>query len=272
MRVVPVRIEKLIYTFRPADLGPELDAYRRVLQILDNQTPTRHFRDGLPVSADWLDAVGLAEIEEYIRAHRERAAIDYCALLNFLCFDQAYFFRNFFKCLVGVRCLAAAINLSGSERHIIDIGCGAGTFALAAYLLWNRWDEYILVDKELAQLCYAKKLFEAVEVKNVKFLHADGLSLISRRGFRIASYWLCGNKNALINATDEMLHGLLRDGCGIIDYAENVDAFMSRVQAIVGPNRIRRIEANTFPPDEIAKAIRSARVNVHLLAIDPIQD
>ena len=182
---------------------------------------------------------------------------------NSLEFNQAFFFRNFYKCLLVANQLALSPNFGGG---LVDLGCGAGPFALAMHMSTHySISPVLLLDRSREQLSLAKKVFSAVNSDLPTIIH-DSLCTFNlpRTLFRVSSYLLCeGTWYKRPSLTK--LNQLIGPSAVIIDYPEVLDVFALYLDqhgyAFLATRCVVRLT------DAIKQLIRQDYVKVHFLQI-----
>lgn len=178
------------------------------------------------ISLDMLPG-DIARISEYLRetqesrslklqigGYAENYSIDYesCAPA----FNQAFFLRNYLKCIFYLRSLPP--NILASVTSIVDLGGGAGPFSLAARHI-NPQINTLVVDKSRAQLSQANRLSVTHGLGHISnTAHTDMVHLrIEPNITRVLSYSVCENFHRL--AFDPALRStVFGNRCIIVDY------------------------------------------------------
>lgn len=261
------------YIYNEHDVSEILNLFRWVAERLRNLPPVYHgvgdvFLGDAPrhINPTGRFAQHLAN---YIICHRENSRIDYRDPKTFLAFDTLYFFRNFLKCLFAAHHLRAYRERLGTPQTVLDIGSGDGPFTLACELL-NAFPKsrYVLIDYGRLQSYLAEELFEFLGFNNnTEIVKADVFSCLTRRGLKIASYWLCGNKEAVLHRDDQELRHLIRDGLVLVDYQKNILAFAERAEKF--SHDWQTIEISAPVPKDLQALVDCDTVNVHCLVVFP---
>jgi len=130
-----------------------------------------------------------------------------------LAFNQAYFLKNLYKCLIALTYLDQYNLLQ--KQPICDIGCGGGCFTLAYQLVFGRVDAN-LIDKSSSQLAIAKQICTDF---NVSFCNCDLSSdILNNQNLNLYSYSL-GEQSDIKNTN-------LGDNLLLIDYPEVIESFV----------------------------------------------
>jgi len=144
--------------------------------------------------------------------------------LESLSFNQAFFFRNFYKCL----CLLSADRTSLASDFVADLGAGAGPFALAATLMRGvEFQRLIIIDQSHSQLSLARSIFSTKGIRGVNLKNASLFEAAPPAEYhRISSYWLCDSE-FLGNYSDIKNHLLIGHGALLLDYPDILEAVVA---------------------------------------------
>jgi len=257
------------YEYGPEDLRSICDSFWWLCDYMGGLTPSQFYiKWNRPELASNPNDKGYQRaLTDYVRAHRQNARLDYSDPTIFTYFDQAYFYRNFLKCLVGAHLISALYPRLARSKTVIDVGSGVGTFAIACQLIRSfPQANYLIVDQCTYQIEIARFLISHLLFENFKFRQADAFQEFSRRGLLISSYWLCGNKEGVLKKSDEELRFILRDGMVLIDYDINIMAFKERIKSL----RPRLHQCNVHAPliRDVQQFVGSRDLNVHMLIVD----
>jgi hypothetical protein len=131
-------------------------------------------------------------------------------------FNQAFFVRNYVKCLLYLRTLPC--NILASVNTVVDLGGGAGPFSLAARHL-NSQLATLVIDRSESQISQAIKLSVVYGLKHVsRTMLADMRQLrIDPRPMRILSYLVCENIDEL-PYNPALRSTLFGNRCIVVDY------------------------------------------------------
>jgi hypothetical protein len=179
-----------------------------------------------------------------------------------LAFNQAYFFRNLYKCLS----LLVWSRQETALTNVVDLASGAGPFALAARLIdGDRFHRTMLVDKSSAQLSLARRVFAAMgvpitDVENTSLLHFIPPPDL----YRLCSYWLC-ESDCYRQFSRWHSHALLQPGALFIDYREVLEEFASLLEISLFCYRL--ISINVKPSYEVASQLEKEYVSVYGLRV-----
>ena len=183
-------------------------------------------------------------------------------------FNKAFFVRNFLKC----HTFATATGLLDvlESRRFVDVGGGAGVFALAVRMIArdvHKNTDISLVDRSLAQL-----EFSATLSKEIGFAIADAsypCNLTSAATLPVAcrlfSYWFCENSDVL--SEDDTMSDLLRPAAAVIDYPEVVHDITHRFQSRA---RVRQWSGTLSIPPHIRRFIGQPNIDIHGAIIDNV--
>lgn len=181
-----------------------------------------------------------------------------------LAFNQAYFFRNFYKCL----CLLAFEGIPPSAKYLADLGAGAGPFALAAGLVCRKqFKRVTMIDESAAQLSLGRNIYDEEALSYVKLINARLFGFVPpQEFFRIASFWLCETELFRSPSLWEMC-ALSGPGALIIDYRDVLEELASSLDH--SPFRYRLISLSVVPTLEVASKLEKDNVTIHGLRIYP---
>ncbi|MEJ0042777.1 MAG: methyltransferase domain-containing protein [Rhizomicrobium sp.] len=256
-------------------MTPISDAFWWLNRYFDGLAPSKVLlgNDRRNEILDKLDQTQGAEdtLRAYVHDHRRNARIDYGIQGNFLLFDRAYFYRNFLKCLVAAHYLGGCFPNLKSVDRVIDVGSGIGTFSVACQVMYTfPQAKYLLVDQHPLQIDLAKRLAEWLRFENFEFQVGDVFQEFHRRGFLIASYWLCGNhRESVLNQTEKRLRYILKDGAVIIDYRKNIEEFAAKILPF-DPS-VTQLEIRAPLTENVERYVGVRSLNVHMLVIDPLE-
>lgn len=180
-------------------------------------------------------------------------------------FNQAFFLKNFYKCLlVSMYTGAAACH---RPVKVVDIGAGAGTFSIAWQLLRGQ-DNILLVDTSEHQLCLATRFAEALGLPDRRSLCSEfpaGTAAAQR--LRLASYWFCEQNLDAITTDREAFEAIIGPGTIVVDYSEVIDRIFAAFPAhydVVGRWRV------TAPlTGEMARLIGESSIRVYATYVRP---
>lgn len=210
----------------------------------------------------------VVEINDRVRGlkrlvkHQENVRFDYNR--DAMVFNQAYFLRNFYKCL----CLLSSPDVLIPGDNIVDIGSGAGPFSLAAHLTYyhNCFKQVILIDSSTTQLLIAHQIFEVMKVP-LTDLRANRLPqcLLPSDFYRLASYWLCEQDYTHFKNEDRRI--LFGQGILFIDYPNVLEEFIATLDLNIHSCRLLFNSVQLAP--DVARVLEKENVTVHGLAIKP---
>lgn len=265
-------VEEFSIALKEEDLSPIVEPFQLLNERLNKQSPSAFFGNlNLDLNVGAGTALGESieiALKRYIAQHREESQIDYGSVGTFVCYDRTYFYRNFVKCLIASLFANDHISIPQKTTRILDLGSGVGTFSLALNFFPKFKEmQYVLVDSAEYQLSLARLLFEHLHLRNVHYCRQEVYPALVKRGLRVSSYWLCGNKDAVDKLSDKDVQYLFRDGLILIDYRKNLDFLVERVKFL--SNGLRRLELKCKLPSKIAKGLGDQAISVHLLFASP---
>jgi hypothetical protein len=179
------------------------------------------------------DTDGSRQLVARVEEARENLRIDYDTLA--IDFNQAYFTRNYLKCLHYLRSFSN--NPLAIESRVFDLGGGAGPFSLAARH-YNPQLETILIDRSSAQVLLARTLSLRGGLRHVdQTCKMDILTEdLDDTPLRIASYWACENSSGLIQAPS-LARVALGKRCIVLDYPHIVQQTIELISKLGGQAR-----------------------------------
>lgn len=265
-------VEEFVIVLNEEELSSVVVPFVHLLHTLNHQSPSAYFKQlsaGLNVGPETALGETLeVALKHYIAQHREESQIDYDSVGTFVCYDRTYFYRNLAKCLIASLFANDHIAIPEKTTRAIDLGSGVGTFSLALNFFPKfKQLQYVLVDSAEYQLALAEALFKQLHFQNISYCHQGVYAALLKRGLRISSYWLCGNRTAVENLSDKDVQLLFRDGLILIDYQKNLDFLVDRVKLL--SRRLRRLELRCKLPITIAKELGDNLISVHLLLASP---
>jgi len=252
-------------------IKPILAVFWWLNKYLGGRTPSQfllsdHSSNRAP-DFDKMCAGPLEDLKAYVSKHQQNAHLDYQNEATFLLFDQAYFYRNFLKCLLAAHCIQDSFPDIQDTQTVVDVGCGVGTFAIACQLMHTfPRAQFVLSDQYELQCDLATKLFSALQLRSFTVRQANAFQQFGRRGLRIASYWLCGNRRGVVERSNDELRQVLRDGMILIDYERNIEDFSKRIDFLQPRLLPLKITAPVSP--EVARFVGSRDLTVHVLGVD----
>jgi len=254
--------------YAQADIAAVLPIFSWVVEALHGQRPSEIFDEYTARSA-----IALQSLKEYVAEHRRNTHLDYGDAKTFRYFDTSYFYRNLLKCLLAVHYLKGNLPKFGIENFrrpttVIDVGSGVGTFSIACSLLELFPDaRYLLLDKFSLQIKLAQSLSSHLGCQKFDFAVKDVFSAFDRRGLFIASYWLCGNRRAVLEKSDADLKRVLSDGLILIDYRDNLLEFAARAKLL--RVKMHFLEIHSAVPQPHRVLVGSRDLNVYVLIVEP---
>ena len=177
-----------------------------------------------------------------------------------LAFNQAFFFKNFYKSLVAL----SHLKKEGFETDlpVIDVGCGAGVFSIAWNIVFGINKNHIaLIDKSKAQLTFAKKIAQILNFNKVEFCHGSFLEDFSTmNGLRLFSYWFCEQDISRLN-DPKTLENIVGDGAIFIDYRMVINS----LQSIFANEEysLYRFDLGVRPRPHTCSLLKEENINVH---------
>jgi SAM-dependent methyltransferase len=260
-------LDKFKFEYPESSLNAISVQFRWLAERLDYKTPSEYFQANMSVLEPRMPP-SQQTLRDYIVEHRENSSVDYSNPGTFICFDRTYFYRNFLKCLVAAHYFLSQLFRSEGINTFIDVGSGVGTFSIAAQLLKGlSEDKYVLIDESSYQLHLAQQLVAHLGFRNFSFLKSDAFTRFDRRGVRIASYWLCGNKDRVLGKTDEELSNILKDGMVVVDYQANINSFVNRIARL--KRKMRTFEISASLPANVNDLVGSRSLNIYMLMVEP---
>ncbi|MGX9147218.1 hypothetical protein [Mesorhizobium sp. 128a] len=87
--------------------------------------------------APWLsrDSEDLGEFRKIIAQRRHNSHVKFEDRTAFALYDDLFFYRNLYKCLIASAFILQHSPRAGQLEHVDDLGCGSGTFGIAWSLL-----------------------------------------------------------------------------------------------------------------------------------------
>jgi hypothetical protein len=185
-----------------------------------------------------------------------------------LAFNQAYFFRNLYKCL-------CVLNVPSSMRHgtsIVDLGAGAGEFALAWHACGGDGNgQVLLVDRSAAQLKLADRIFNALEVRPRPTLKRATLFEYTppNQMLRLVSFVLC-ESDWYRDPNTNNIRGLIGKGAIIIDYSDVIEELVTNIDLNYYSCVLTKMYVVLEP--EIATRLGKVDVTINAAYIAPRED
>lgn len=135
-------------------------------------------------------------------------------------FNKAFFARNFLKCYLYLAWLPK--ESKELDKAPLDVGGGAGAFALAAWSC-NTEIRAQIVDRSHKQLSIARLLSENIGADFISAYHASDIFDFSfdKTSTRMMSYWVC-ESSSLLDCFPERRLSVFGPRCIIVDYPDIV--------------------------------------------------
>jgi len=262
-----IRLEIGRRKYFPRDIESVSRSFWWLNRYLNGRTPVQFYFDQGKKGHLLPDDDSISALKDYVRKHKQNSGLDYGNEAIFSNFDTAYFYRNFLKCLIAAHHLQTAFPDLLDAPLVIDIGCGVGTFGIACWLMHSfPQAEFVLLDQHKYQLHVARYLVDSLRAPKFSFIRNNAFREFGQPGLRVSSYWLCCNRDSVLNKGDAELAMLLRDGLVLIDYKTNIEAFIDRI-APLRPE-MKRIEIEAPLPKEMRTFVGSRDITVHMLFVD----
>jgi len=150
---------------------------------------------------------------------------------DYLAFNQAFFFKNLYKCLLALentrKC--SLLKACPAGLPVLDIGSGAGTFSIAWSAIMRSYTPTIeLFDNCFSQLTLAARIFSVLDAKKI-YYRCEAVSPRQdySRGLRLISYWFCEQDDHALWSHIATKNGFLGDCAIVIDYPNVIERIIS---------------------------------------------
>ena len=152
-------------------------------------------------------------------------------------FNKNFFLKNLYKAFITIAYLQShGFIAPNTDLPIIDVGCGAGVFAIAWMKLFSECiSTSIFIDRNRFQLELARQIAIIFKARQFEFYNASFPDEFDQlHGIRLFSYWFCEQEDIGALFEDTNSSKVVGEGALVIDYRYIID----RLQNVITPKYI----------------------------------